>query len=351
MDEESRKAANEASSETFVQTGTTGLQQLPMGGPDSGTPRSATDATGGCSATGEPLNDIVVWGRDTVTVAPRDGVYDFSGLDDRSFHNTLVGFVAEAHQQYAELGLNLYYKILPGIEDARRRFVEYRGDPKYELNGCKGFQEYVKALGVKPATLRKWRERAKERETISRLEEMFRRPCKHCGRMKGHEPACPRYPALPPEETEAQLLAKQWSRMEKTLLGPSIMPEPERLKCAVELVKEVRDAAASGRFEFKEAQEGSLSSGNQGADHNHSPDGSDPEADDPKLNVATPKALFNFLNTKYIDVLDAVFGPESDPKEFATRLQAFAEAIARAFHGDEVQVTVQARKKPRGQIS
>jgi hypothetical protein len=54
----------------------------------------------------------------------------------------------------------------------------------------------------------------------------------------------------------------------------------------------------------------------------------------------TPRALFDFLNSEYIDVLDAVFKPQSEPDEFAERLELFAGEIATAFHGDKVQVTV-----------
>ncbi|MCU1308378.1 MAG: hypothetical protein JWN45_3073 [Acidobacteriaceae bacterium] len=61
--------------------------------------------------------------------------------------------------------------------------------------------------------------------------------------------------------------------------------------------------------------------------------------------ITTPKALFDFLNSEYINVLDDVFNPESEPKEFARKLAEFAREIARAFHGNKIVVEITVDEK------
>jgi transposase-like protein len=89
--------------------------------------------------------------------------YQYAGLDDKTFTKTLAEFVKQAQKQEEELDSTVYYKILPGLDDAKRRFAEHKGDPRYRLNGCAGIEAYIRELGLKPATVRKWRQRAKER--------------------------------------------------------------------------------------------------------------------------------------------------------------------------------------------
>src|SRR5664280_3523582 len=89
--------------------------------------------------------------------------YQYAGLDDKTFTKTLAKFVEQGKKQAEELGSTLYYKILPGLQDARRRFAEHKGDTQYRLNGCTGIEQFTRKLGLKPATVRKWRQREKER--------------------------------------------------------------------------------------------------------------------------------------------------------------------------------------------
>jgi hypothetical protein len=100
-------------------------------------------------------------------------------------------------------------------------------------------------------------------------------------------------------ESESEILAEAAVRMTNTLLGTgSSAPEPmaERVKKAVVQAESIKEAIADGNYE--RIQNKPL----------------------PKAN--TPKALFNFLNSEYIDVLDAVFDPESEPEEFACKARS-----------------------------
>ena len=121
-------------------------------------------------------------------------------------------------------------------------------------------------------------------------------------------------------EIEAEVLAEAGVRLSDTLLGTgSAVPEPldARVKKAVKQAESIKEAIADGNYERVQPPTKLL----------------------PKAN--TPKALFNFLNSEYIDVLDAVFDPESEPEEFARKLEAFAGEIAAAFHGTKVRVKVE----------
>jgi len=135
--------------------------------------------------------------RDTVTVVTPgpETPHVYLDLDDQTFHTTLSDFVQHAQRQYAEFGLTLYYRILPGLQDAERRFKEHEDNPTYTLDGCKGIEKYIKKLGLKPATIRKWRQRDKERQFMREVKLLTGRPatCPECGREKGHKPSCSSY--------------------------------------------------------------------------------------------------------------------------------------------------------------
>jgi uncharacterized small protein (DUF1192 family) len=154
-----------------------------------------------------PDAEVLPPDRDTVTLrAPApDAPYVYVGLDDQTFHITLSGFVQQVQGQYAECGLTLYYRILPGLEDAERRFRDNDGDPTYTLEGCKGIEEYIKELGLKPATIRKWRQRDKERRFMREVKLLTGEsaPCGECGKEKGHKPTCSSYVKPEPEALTA----------------------------------------------------------------------------------------------------------------------------------------------------
>jgi hypothetical protein len=113
-----------------------------------------------------PAAEVLQAERDSVTLTPlaADAPYIYDSLDDQTFHSTLSDFVQQAQGQYAEFGLTLYYRILPGLDDAQRRFLKRKGNPDYRLDGCAGIEQYVKKLGLTPARVRKWRQRDKERQ-------------------------------------------------------------------------------------------------------------------------------------------------------------------------------------------
>lgn len=195
--------------------------------------------------------------RDTVTLVPPgpEVPYVYIDLDDQTFHTTLSGFVQQAQGHYAQYGLTLYYRILPGLQDAERRFKEHEGNPTYTLEGCKGIEEYVKKLGLKPATIRKWRQRDKERQFMREVKFLAGGPetCSECGRGKGHKSSCSHYvpppPAPPEDETEAKILAQQCLRMTCTLVGPSVDSFPERVKKVISMAEAVQEAAAGGKYD------------------------------------------------------------------------------------------------------
>lgn len=144
-----------------------------------------------------PAAEVLQAQRDTVTLAPlaADAPYIYDSLDDQTFHRTLSDFVQQAQAQYAEFGLTLYYRILPSLHDAQRRFAEHRDEPDYRLDGCAGIEQYVKKLGLTPARVRKWRQRDKERQFTREIKLLAggSTTCPERGRGKGHAPSGPHY--------------------------------------------------------------------------------------------------------------------------------------------------------------
>jgi hypothetical protein len=84
---------------------------------------------------------------DTLTPLAPDAPYIYADLDDKTFHSTLSHFVKQAQGQYADSGLTLYYRVLPGLQDAQRRFIEHEGDPQYRLDGCSGIEGIHRGSG------------------------------------------------------------------------------------------------------------------------------------------------------------------------------------------------------------
>jgi hypothetical protein len=195
--------------------------------------------------------------------------YLYAGLNDDAFHTTLVGFVKQARQQASDLGLTLYCRILPGLQDAQRRFAEHSDDSEYRLDGCAGIEEYIRKLDLKPATVRKWRQREKERMFLQSLKLLpgMRKKCRHCGQEQGHTRACPRNAAgplpHPKTETEEKILAEQCVRMAQTLVGPSVQPLAERVKKVIHMAEAVREAAQGGCYEHVRFEEPSAPSSGQ----------------------------------------------------------------------------------------
>jgi hypothetical protein len=116
----------------------------------------------------------------TGTYAALDGKsYDFSveaidyaSMSTKEFHETLCSRVDEMQKGFMQTGLTLYQQILPGLEDARRRFAA--GE---KINGHKGIEAYIESLGLTPEQVRQWRHRALEKELI-----------KKTGLLTGHAP-------------------------------------------------------------------------------------------------------------------------------------------------------------------
>lgn len=201
--------------------------------------------------------------RDTVTLVdsavapalPPDVPYSYTELDDRTFTETLSAFVDQGRKQAEDFGLTLYYRILPGLKDAQRRFDEHANDPSYRLDGCAGIEQYIRNLGLKPATVRKWRQRASERMFMEAMKSFpgIKPKCKQCGQEEGHSQSCQRKTIRllpqPETDTEKDILAKQCIQISNTLLGPSVEPLAERVKRAIRMAESVREAAAGGSYE------------------------------------------------------------------------------------------------------
>jgi hypothetical protein len=168
--------------------------------------------------------------------------YQYAGLDDKTFTKTLVGFVEQGKKQAEELGSTLYYKILPGLQDARRRFDEHKREPQYRLNGCPGIEAFTRKLGLKPATVRKWRQREKERLFNAEVKLLLGKE------EKRHTSKAARPLPRPESETEKGILAEQCLRMTNLLLGPSVEPLAERVKKAIRMAESVMEAVAGGSY-------------------------------------------------------------------------------------------------------
>jgi alkylated DNA repair dioxygenase AlkB len=212
--------------------------------------------------------------RDSVTLTnpastPPDEPYVYAGLNDDAFNTTLMGFVEQARRQTADVGLTLYCRILPGLQDAQRRFEEHKGDPNYRLNGCAGIEEYIRKAGLNPATIRKWRQREKERMFLQSLNLLpgMKKKCKRCGQEEGHTATCPKNAIgtlrNPETETEEKILASQCVRMAQTLVGRSVQPLAERVKKVIIMAEAVREAAQGGSYEHVRFEEPSAPSSAQ----------------------------------------------------------------------------------------
>lgn len=103
-------------------------------------------------------------------LAPKIETPDFKSMDDCRFNAAMVDARNEFHQHVFASGLVLANKVLPGIDDAARRFQQHKDDKEYRLDGQDCLTGYIHSLGYKPATIRKWRQRLKDRELIEKVK-------------------------------------------------------------------------------------------------------------------------------------------------------------------------------------
>lgn len=115
---------------------------------------------------------------------------------------------------------------------------------------------------------------------------------------------------LPEEETPLKLLAEAAWRISDTLLGTTkggpIEPHDARVKKAMGMAESIKEAIADSNFD---------------------------RLDNPQW-VKSTRQLYKWLDKEHSAVLDAVFHVESE-KEFAKRLQNFAETMAFEFYGED----------------
>jgi hypothetical protein len=95
---------------------------------------------------------------------------DFASMDDQTYNAAMLEARNEFHAYGVVSGLVLAKKVLPGIDDAARRFQEHKADKDYRLNGQDNLTTYIYWLGYKPATVRKWRQRLREQELIQKIK-------------------------------------------------------------------------------------------------------------------------------------------------------------------------------------
>ena len=115
---------------------------------------------------------------------------------------------------------------------------------------------------------------------------------------------------LPEEETPLKLLAEAACRISDTLLGTTkggpMEPPDARVKKAMGMAESVKEAITDGNFD---------------------------RLSNPQW-VKSTRQLYVWLDKEHSAVLDAVFHVGSE-KEFAKRLQNFAETIADGFYGED----------------
>ena len=95
---------------------------------------------------------------------------DFESMDDQTYNAAMVEARNEFYGYGVVSGLVLAKKVLPGIDDAARRFQEHKADKDYRLNGQDNLTTFIHSLGYKPATVRKWRQRLREQELIQKIK-------------------------------------------------------------------------------------------------------------------------------------------------------------------------------------
>ena len=132
----------------------------------------ATNPTSVAPATETSTN---IQERDTVTLdllngsEPSIGVEtpNFSAMTETQFHLTMVKATDKANEYAEQHGLAIYQIILPGLEFAKAQFAEGK-----TVNGCTGIEAYIKSLGLQPPTIRKWRERAANRDFLKQINQL-----------------------------------------------------------------------------------------------------------------------------------------------------------------------------------
>src|ERR1039458_3707601 len=132
----------------------------------------ATNPTSVAPATETSTN---IQERDTVTLdllngsEPSIGVEtpNFSAMTETQFHLTMVKATDKANEYAEQHGLAIYQIILPGLEFAKAQFAEGK-----TVNGCTGIEAYIKSLGLQPPTIRKWRERAANRDLLKKINQL-----------------------------------------------------------------------------------------------------------------------------------------------------------------------------------
>ncbi|HTT20798.1 MAG TPA: hypothetical protein VMG82_17820 [Candidatus Sulfotelmatobacter sp.] len=70
-------------------------------------------------------------------------VPDYPSMSNKDFSHRMAAACGQFRGNYAKAGLHLAVEILPGLEDAKRRFAA--GEV---IDGCKRIEQYIKHLGL-----------------------------------------------------------------------------------------------------------------------------------------------------------------------------------------------------------
>jgi hypothetical protein len=160
----------------------------------------------GSAATAEPTLPLEFSKLAAEIVTPH-----FAGVDDQTYNTAMVEARNEFQVHGVKAGLVLAKKVLPGIDDAARRFQEHKVDKDYRLNGQDNLTAYVHSLGYKPATLREWKQRLRDQELklVQKIKVLSNATSAKNGSGKSGKPPRDKYDATDTAHLERVVRAAQ----------------------------------------------------------------------------------------------------------------------------------------------
>jgi hypothetical protein len=105
-------------------------------------------------------------------------VPNFAAMNAKQFVDTMSEAADDMKRTIASMGMNLAVVIVPGVEEAKHRLrrgetLELRvGTDKHTFKGENQIGDFVRALGLNPATVRQWKHRLAEKALVKTLTGM-----------------------------------------------------------------------------------------------------------------------------------------------------------------------------------
>jgi hypothetical protein len=90
---------------------------------------------------------------------------DYASMTTDNFHESLIGSIDQMQENNMQAGLILATKVLPGLDDAKRRF-----NAGETIDAYNKIEAYTKSLGFTPEQVRQWRSRLKKKELAKLIE-------------------------------------------------------------------------------------------------------------------------------------------------------------------------------------